>query len=84
MRNKIKELSTDLTGLMIELDKIFLPGMAYFLPDIKEKLREIYIKFNYTRHPKASDIEDWFEVKFCLLKDSSGKKSRAYEIIKKK
>ena len=58
MRNKIKELSTDLTGLMIELDKIFLPGMAYFLPDIKEKLREAYIKFNYTRHPKASDIEE--------------------------
>lgn len=84
MRDKVRELSTDLTGLMVELDKIFLPGTSYFLPDIKEKLREAYIKFNYTRHPKASDIEDWFEVKFCLLKDSSGKRSKAYEIIKKK
>ena len=43
MRNKIKELSTDLTGLMIELDKIFFTRYGLFLTRHKRKIkRDLY------------------------------------------
>lgn len=84
LNRAMKRTIFDVSDVVDELTFRYPPGTKRFLSEIKEDLKEIYTKFEYDRSPKASDIEEWFEVKFCLLKDSSGKRSKAYEIIKKK
>jgi hypothetical protein len=61
----------------------FKVGERYLRSDIKEKLGVIYTSLSYTKTPKANDLENYFEVKSCLiLKD--GKKSAGFEILKEK
>lgn len=55
----------------------------YTLKEIKEKLGEIYSSLNISKTPKASDLEEYFEVKKVLLYDSNTKKrDSGLEIIK--
>ena len=83
---KLLYYNVDVVGLSVTPNKS-VPGYkitAKKLTLVDPDLREAYIKFNYTRHAKATDIEEWFEIRQVMRKDSLGKKSRAYEIIKKK
>jgi hypothetical protein len=53
--------------------------------NIKERLGNIYNSLGYTKTPKASDIEEWFEVKSCQISNkATGKRDMGFEIIKKK
>ena len=73
----------DLDNLKSKILSEFKVGERYLKSDIKEKLRGIYTSESYTKTPKANDLEDYFEVKGCLiLKD--GKKSAGFEILKEK
>lgn len=74
-----------------ELDRLicseFSVGEIISLRNIKFKLKNIYSKCNYTRAPKATDLEDYFEIKEVYLMelvDGKRKKSRGYEILSKK
>jgi hypothetical protein len=69
-------------------DKIlqtFIPGNKYLKSDIKETLRSIYESLGYDKTPKASDLEMYFELRSCQIKNKeTGKKDHGFEIIKQK
>ena len=53
--------------------------------DAKEKLKTIYDSIGYTKTAKASDLEDWFEVKVCkIINNSSNRRDNGFELVKKK
>jgi hypothetical protein len=64
---------------------LFSLGSSYTLRDIKCKLQELYDSLGITNKPKASDLEEYFVIKPCLVTNKeTGKRDKAYEIIKKK
>ena len=70
-------------NLILQVITYFQIGQRYSKSEIKEKLKEIYKNLGYNSTPKASDIEQWFEVKSVLLSEN-GKRVHGFEIIKKK
>lgn len=68
-----------------EIYKIFQVGNRYLLSDIKSSLDSLYNSLGYKDTPRASDLENYFEVRkirFPINKD--GKRSPGYEILSKK
>ena len=57
-------------------DKITLSG-------IKDKLEYLYKSISYDKTPKATDLENYFEVKKCTI-NLPGKRVNGLEIINKK
>ena len=52
----------------------FQVSQRYTLKEIKEKLGEIYTSLGLSKNPKASDLEEYYEVKKVLLYDSDTKR----------
>ena len=73
----------DLDSLKSKILSEFKVGEKYLKSEIKEKLRDIYTSESYAKTPKANDLEDYFEIKDCLV-SKDGKKSHGFEIIKEK
>lgn len=61
----------------------FKIGDKITLADIKDKLSYLYSSINYDKTPKATDLENYFEVKKCTI-NFPGKRVNGLEIIKKK
>jgi hypothetical protein len=82
IRKEIKNniLSEDL-GLKQSLVDNFLIGEKYSLKIIKEGLSKIYSRYGITKTPKATDLEEYFNVKKCTIYPKDGKKTNGYEII---
>jgi hypothetical protein len=66
-RNKSNEAWEDIS-------KEFIPGNKYSLKYIKEKLRIIYKNLNITKTPKATDLENYFNLQEVLISDPITKK----------
>ena len=63
----------------------FQLGERYSKVFIKSTLKDIYESNGYNKTPKASDLEEFFELKSCLLTNKeTGKRDNGYEIIKEK
>ena len=66
----------------------FNPGEKYSLSDLKVKLGNLYNSINYDATPKASDIENYFDVKSVVMyekkEDGTRKQVRGYELLKRK
>ena len=63
----------------------FLLDNKYLKSDIKETLRKIYEDCGYNKTPKASDLDEYFELRSCQIKNKeTGKKDHGFEILKKK
>ena len=69
-----------LDELSKEVFKIFEPGKKYNKKEIKEKLKGIYNKLLLSKTAKATDIEEWFEVRDVNYMEN-GKKVHGFEII---
>ena len=67
-----------------EITATFITGSKYTKSEIKEKLGKIYKNLGYNSTPKATDLEQWFEIKSTTIKNQSGKWVNGIEIIKKK
>ena len=67
-------------ALEMKIINEFNVGKRYTKVEIKEKLREIYSSLGYKKTPKATDLEQWFEIKSVLI----NRKDNGFEIIKKK
>jgi hypothetical protein len=69
-------------------DKIYLnykEGNKYSRNSVKEDLQKLYDSLNYTKTAKASDLDEYFEVKECkILNKETGKYDRGFELIKRK
>lgn len=63
----------------------FQPGQKYSKTVVKSMLQEIYDNCDIKKTAKASDLEDYFEIKECKIQNSeTGKRDAGFEIIKKK
>ena len=61
----------------------FLPGDRISRTKIKSALTEIYENLKISKTPKASDLEDYFEIKVCQITNKeTGKRDNGFEIIK--
>lgn len=81
--NLIKELKNKELLRSVDLGKIFIVGHNYKCSDIKKTLQQIYFDNGITKTAKASDLEEWFEVKYVNIA-VSGKSNRGFKIIKLK
>ena len=76
---KIKEI------LKQKLISSFTIDTKYLKSDIKETLRKIYTELGYDKTPKASDLEEYFEIKDCLISNTVTRKmEHGFKIIKLK
>ena len=82
LKTGISDKSKDMI-LIREIFSIFSVGDKLAKNQIKETLSNIYIKLNIKSKPKASDLEQWFEIKETQYREN-GKKVNGFEIIKKK
>ena len=80
-----KDLSQIEEDVRTKILSSFLPENRYLKSDIKETLRKIYEDLGYNKTPKASDLEEYFELHPCQIKNKeTGKKDNGFEILKKK
>lgn len=77
----IKGIDQDLVKSKIY--SAFTEGEKISRPETKSKLEELYKEIGYKKTPKATDLEEWFELRECTL-TVDGKKTRGFELIKKK
>ena len=76
---KIKEI------LKQKIISSFTIDTKYLKSDIKETLRKIYTELGYDKTPKASDLEEYFEIKDCLISNTVTRKmEHGFKIIKLK
>lgn len=68
-----------------EIYKAFNVGEKYKKSDIKAVLKGIYACIEYQATPKATDLEEYFELRSCQITNSeTGKIDNGFEIIKKR
>ena len=68
-----------------EVFKLFEVGKRYILTSIKSTLKDLYSQLGYRATAKATDLENYFNLKKCQIIDkTAGKKFTAYEILSKK
>ena len=63
-----------------EIYKLFVVGKRYIKADIKSTLKILYERLGYQKTAKASDLEQYFEVKGILTSD----KKNGFELLGKK
>ena len=81
----LKLYSIKAESIHSEIKNKFEVGERYTKSYIKETLRIIYESNGYNKTPKASDLEEFFELKSCLLTNKeTGKRDNGYEILKEK
>jgi len=65
--------------------KRFVIGEKYTKADIKAKIQAAYNENNISKKAKASEIENWFEVKYCLISNpKTNKRDPGFEILQVK
>ena len=83
LKTGISDKSKDII-LIKEIFSIFSVGDKLAKNQIKETLGIIYTKLKIKSTPKASDLEQYFNLRAIKVKDSSGKWVNGFEIVKKK
>ena len=77
------DLQFDKSKLREEIYKTFTVGEKYTKSKTKETLGIIYSSLGYNKTPKANDLEEYFEIKSCLIPNKeTGKRDNGFEIIK--
>ena len=71
------------TALSEAILKNFEEDQLYMRKEIKEKLKKIYSDLGSTKVPKATDLEEYFELKRCVV-TVNGKREEGFKLIKRK
>ena len=75
----------DIDAVIRDITSTFIVGKRYSKSSIKETLQIIYETNGYNKTPKASDLEQYFEIKLCkILNPETNKRDMAFEIVKLK
>jgi hypothetical protein len=82
-QNMLKEGKFTINDLKELVQGYFQIGEKYSNARIKNDLGELYERCGYTKPPKATDLENWFEMKSVQWREN-GKKIRGFEIVKKR
>jgi hypothetical protein len=81
----IKSYKVNIDSIVGEIKIRFVIGEKYSKSEIKEILRLIYESNGYNKTPKANDLEQYFELKSCLVPNKiTGKRDAGFEILKQK
>ena len=80
---KLNIVSFEEDKIFEEVEKEFEAGSSYTNVYIKEKLGEIYKRIGYKASPKASDLNNYFDTKKCLIQEGS-KRVNGLKLISKK
>ena len=80
--NSLMGFKTNENEIKEKILQTFLVDSRYLKSDIKETLRKIYEELGYSKTPKASDLEEYFEIKECKITNSLGKQDHGFKIIK--
>ena len=81
----MKSYTTNQDNIVNEINSNFKVGERYSKLYIKETLRIIYESNGYNKTPKASDLEEYFEIKLCKVADKeTGKSDNGFLIMKLK
>jgi hypothetical protein len=76
---------TNVSQVIKDIKSRFKPGEKYSKSEIKETLRTVYESNGYNKTPKASDLEEYFELRLCkIFNEFTGKRDHGFEIIKEK
>ena len=80
---KLNIISFEDDKIFKEIDKEFSVGESYTNTYIKTKLSEIYKRIGYKASPKATDLNNYFDTKKCLIQEGS-KRVNGLKLINKK
>lgn len=80
---KLSVMSFDVTKIKEELSKEFEVGQSYTKADIKEKISGVYKKLGYKASPKATDLENYYDIKHCQV-NLGTKRVHGFKILKEK
>lgn len=80
---KLSVMSFDVTKIQEELSKEFEVGQSYTKADIKEKISGVYKKLGYKASPKATDLENYYDIKHCQV-NLGTKRVHGFKILKEK
>ena len=87
-KGELEKGMSDQGKLLGEVDSVissFVVGEKYTKSDIKQKLISIYAFLGLSKKAKATDIEDYYEVKPVLIPNQeTGKRDKGYLIISRK
>ena len=83
LKDSIVQINFDINTLNNTIYNNFKVGEKCSKASIKTKLQDLYNQIGYKKTAKASDLEQWFEVKSVLLSEN-GKRIHGFEIVKKK
>ena len=67
-----------------EISKFFQVGKKYTNKETKETIREIFNRLGYSKSPKASILNDYYELKMTKALSKEGKWENGFEILKLK
>lgn len=81
---KLNVVTFDRDKIRERLYAEFVVGQSYIKAEIKEKLAEIYKEIDYRANPKATDLNEFFEMKRCLLRDSDWKRVNGFKTLSQK
>ena len=88
INKKLNIKSFNKSQLVLEIFQNFIEGSRYSNREVKDTLKTIYETSGYEATPKATDLNEYFEIKEISIKerqeDGKYKSSRGLEIIKKK
>ena len=84
LKDNISQVNFDINTLNNTIYNNFQVGEKCSNAAIKTKLQGLYNQLGYKKTAKATDLENWFEIKEIKVKDSSGKRVNGFEIVKKK
>lgn len=80
---KSRMIDTNNKSLLFPIiKKTFSLGSRLSRKEIKDKLKSIYKMKGINRIPKATDIEEWFDVKTATVLSDKGKQLRGFELIR--
>ena len=80
---KLSVMSFDRTKIRERLYAEFIVGQSYVCSDIKSKLADIYKEIDYRANPKATDLNEYFDMKKCLI-NTAEKRINGFKILSQK
>ena len=81
---KLNVMTFDRTKIRERLYAEFIVGQSYACSDIKSKIADIYKEIDYRANPKATDLDEFFDMKRCMLRNADWKRVHGFKILSQK
>lgn len=83
IKKEYDNLFVDDNSVVKDIYNYFQEGSTYTKKEIKERLSEIYLKQGLSKNPKATDLEEYFEIKACQVM-KKGISFHCFKLIRRK